>query len=78
MTIKSTETGKPTNEELIAALKAAVKKAGSQRQFALDHGFHHTFISHVLSGDMPITNRLMEAAGYRRVVVWERIEEGKP
>lgn len=62
------------NENLLRGeLRQACVEAGSQRAWALRHGFSSPYVSDVLSGRREISDNLARALGYRRVVSWEPV-----
>jgi hypothetical protein len=56
-------------DEIVDLLRAAVEREGSQSAFANRHGINRTIINSILNGKRPITGRLVEALGLRKVYV---------
>jgi DNA-binding transcriptional regulator YdaS (Cro superfamily) len=53
------------------ALAKAVRKAGSQKDFAEKHGLSPSYINDVLRNRREISGRLAKALGYeRRIMYW--------
>lgn len=55
---------------MLAILKNAVSKHGSQSQFAKDHGVNRSFLNEVLSGKKPVGDKLASVLGFRRETVY--------
>lgn len=62
-----------TQTDILTALGAAVKGEGGCRAFGRKHNLTAGFISQVLSGNTPPSDRLCQTIGYRKVVRYERI-----
>lgn len=50
-----------------------MSEAGSARKFATAHGMTPSYVSQVLSGKLPMSDRLLSVIGIRRVVEFERV-----
>ncbi|NOG70442.1 hypothetical protein [Roseicella sp. DB1501] len=55
--------------EIIKLLKKATVDAGGVRAFARNHSFAAGFVSNVLNGREPMTDRLAECLGFQRETV---------
>lgn len=66
---------RPTNVEVLTKLRSICKVRCGAKNFAVKHGFSPTFISGVLSGNDKPTDRLIEALGWHKTVVWEKIKQ---
>jgi transcriptional regulator with XRE-family HTH domain len=62
-----------THAEFLAALQAAVDAAGGQRPFAAMLGVTPGYLSQIVTGHRPPSERVLTALGYRRVDAYERI-----
>ena len=69
----ATEYGEMTQEQLIERLRLEAEHE-SARRVADRYGVSHSFLSNVLHGIKPVSPRLAEAMGFRRVVRFERID----
>jgi hypothetical protein len=61
-----------TDGDIIAALRAACEKAGSQKQWAKDNDLSPSYVSDVLKYYRPITARLAGKLGYKPVKGWAK------
>ncbi len=57
------------DERALRLLRAACAKAGSQSQWARDHGFKQQYVSAVLNGSRPPGRPILAALGLERVTV---------
>lgn len=57
-----------TEEELIDRLRTVVAQAGSQKDFAQQHGLSEQYLSDVLRGRREPGQKILEALGVERVV----------
>jgi hypothetical protein len=57
------------DDEALILLKAAIEREGSANAFADHHSLHRSYISHVLSGRLPIAKAIIKALGLSRVYV---------
>jgi hypothetical protein len=62
-----------TETDLLNELRAQTGLRGGITVVAKQYGFSPAFISDVEKGHTPVTDRLAEAMGYRRVVEFERV-----
>lgn len=62
-----------TETDVLTALGAAVQGEGGLRAFGRKHGLTAGFISQVLSGNTPPSDRLCQTIGYRKVIRYEPI-----
>lgn len=65
------------DEKLLSLLKEKVKET-SISCVALELGITRSFLSRVLNGHVPLTPRLREYMGYRRVCKLEKISNEAP
>ena len=65
-----------TEAQAIQRLVNACAAAGSQAKFAALHGFTAPFISQVVSGHAPMTERLANALGLIRKAAYFPMREG--
>lgn len=65
-----------TEDEVLERLQAAVRKAGSLRAFATQHGFTASYIHDVLNHRRGVSDRIAEAVGVRvvRAIGFEPME----
>jgi hypothetical protein len=57
-------------EDLIALLEAEIAEAGSQTAWARRTGANRTSLNLALTGRQPITQNLLDALGFERVVAY--------
>jgi hypothetical protein len=62
-----------SEDQVLAALRKAIKEAGSLRAWARANEFSPGFVSQVLQENMPPSPRLAEAIGFRRETVYFRL-----
>lgn len=62
-----------TENDVLTSLGAAVRGEGGVRAFGRKYGFSASFISQVLAGNTPPSDRLCQAVGYRKVVRYEPV-----
>lgn len=62
-----------TEDDVRLRLRAAIEAAGSQRNFADEHGFTASYIHDVLHGRRALAPRILEALGVERVVRYREI-----
>src|SRR5215468_2286677 len=67
-------------KDVVRLLRLEVNRAGSQKKWAKKNGVTPSLISMVLSGDRPLSNKIIRALKLRRVVVYERLDRtaGRP
>lgn len=58
-----------TDTNPIDALERAVQAAGTQTRFAEAHGFPQSYISAVMRGERPASDKLLTCLGLRRAIV---------
>lgn len=61
-----------TKDELIALLEEEIRRSGSQKEWAWTHGVSQQHLSDVLNGHRELSCKILDALGYRRVVLYER------
>ncbi len=66
-----------TKAELIEHLRQLVEEAGSQRNLAKRLGVSAPFIGDVLLGKREPAAKMLKALGLRRVVTFEKVDDGK-
>lgn len=59
--------------EVRAALQAKLAEHGAASALARELGVSRAYISMVQTGKAPISPRLAELLGFRRVVIWEKL-----
>lgn len=69
--------GAVTKQELIEHLRQLVEEAGSQRELAKRLGVSAPFIGDVLLGKREPAPKMLKALGLRRVVTFERLDNGE-
>ena len=62
-----------TEGQMLDAFSAAVKESGGVRGFARLAGVQPSYVSNALRGVVPISDRLLAAAGIERVITYRRI-----
>ena len=66
------------DEVVIARLEAEIEEAGSQKGWAVSHGFSPQFVTDVLKGRRRVSDNLARALGFRRMVSWRDVRgEGR-
>lgn len=65
-----------TEQEVRSRLEAAIREAGSQRLFAAKHGFTPSYVHDVLHGKRDFADRILEAIGVERVVMYRLKDSG--
>ena len=60
-----------TKDEVLKRLDTLCEKAGSMRKFALAHGFSAGYVSQVVNGKSPFSDRLLKAMGLRKTAGFE-------
>ena len=63
-----------TETQVIERLRAACEAAGSQRAFAQAHQFTPAYVHDVLHGRRPPADRILDALGLERVVIYQEKE----
>jgi len=58
-----------SNDEVLAALRQAVDRAGSQRTYASSIGISQPYLGDVLAGRRAAGDKILGALGLRRVVL---------
>lgn len=67
-------TFRQSNEsEVRAALQAKLAEHGAASALARELGVSRAYVSMVQTGKAPISQRLAELLGFRRVVLWEKL-----
>lgn len=61
-------------DQFLPLLKDAVNAAGGASEFARQAGCNRQFVSSVLAGKQPVSDRLLAALGLRRVISAERVD----
>lgn len=61
-----------TKEQVIALLLEETRRAGSQKEWCRAHGISEQYVSDVLKGRRDVGNKVLEALGYRKVVIYEK------
>lgn len=64
-----------TEDDLMKILLAAIDEAGGQRKWAMRHGLSNTLLSYVLHGTRSLGKVVPHALGYRRRMMFVRLEE---
>lgn len=61
-----------TKDEILCHLQEEVWRTGSQKQWAREHDVSEQLLSDVLKGRRDVGNKVLEALGYRKVVLYEK------
>jgi plasmid maintenance system antidote protein VapI len=61
-----------TQEEIIKIIEEMVEKWGSQRSVADQLEISAAFLSDILNGNRPVSNKVAKRLGYRKVVKYTR------
>ena len=61
-------------DDVIALLRLAIKQAGSQNAFAVDHDIDRTCLSGILHGTIGPTPQVLRALGLRKVTSYELLD----
>lgn len=64
-------------QEFIAHLQKQIDRAGSQEKLAKSIGVSDTYVSSVRRGKCEPSAKFCESLGFRKVVTFEEIEDGK-
>lgn len=62
----------PGEEQMLDDLRRRLAPWGAAARVAREIGVSHSYMKKVKSGEMPPTDRIAAALGYRRVERWER------
>lgn len=63
--------------EALDLLKAEILKFGSQRKWCKEHLISNQYVSDILTGKVAIGKSVQAALGIRRVIMYEKVENGK-
>lgn len=61
--------------QIIDLLKEQVRRAGSQNNWAVQHGLSGAYVNDVLHGRRDPADRLLDALGYEKYVVYRRVKK---
>jgi predicted DNA-binding protein (UPF0251 family) len=64
-----------SHKEAIEILRRLVEEEGSQTQAAAKLGISSGYLSEILTNGKPISDKVAEALGYERVVVYKPLEK---
>lgn len=62
-----------TATALVKRIRAEVAEVGSQEALAARCGVSGAYLSYVLNGQRPPSKKILDALGYRRVVLYEQL-----
>lgn len=63
-----------THEKALEIIKGIVKQEGSQYRAARKLDIAASFLGDIVSGKSPISDRVAQKIGYRRVIQFEKVE----
>jgi hypothetical protein len=62
------------DDDVREMLRRAIKQAGSQLAFAVEHDIDRTCLSSILSGNRPPSPQVIRALGLRKVTSYENLD----
>lgn len=65
-----------TKQQLLAILRLACERAGSQAAWARANGMSSVYVSDVLSGRREPAGKLLAALGVERAIAYRKVREG--
>ena len=60
------------SKQILEVLRKDIKKAGTQKDWALKHKLSPAFINDVLQGKRSVSDTIAEALGYDRLVMYSK------